>query len=138
MEMNDNIIPMKWMQYNGSIIFHHILSYYIYICIIWYYIYDIIYIYDITYIYIHYIINMLLLLLYIYISYVIPIHHIRWMIWSPINGEFPVAMFVELGLEWRSPKPFVQKLYRYWPWLPVITGYFNGIMHSINGVLLVL
>ena len=25
-----------------------------------------------------------------------------------------------------------------WPWLPVITGDFNGIIHSINGVLLVL
>ena len=25
-----------------------------------------------------------------------------------------------------------------WPWLPVITGYFYGIIHSINGVLLVL
>ena len=22
-----------------------------------------------------------------------------------------------------------------WPWLPVITGYFNGIIHSINGVI---
>ena len=25
-----------------------------------------------------------------------------------------------------------------WPWLSVITGYFSGIIHSINGVLLVL
>ena len=25
-----------------------------------------------------------------------------------------------------------------WPWLSVITGYFYGIIHSINGVLLVL
>ena len=25
-----------------------------------------------------------------------------------------------------------------WPWLLVITGYFYGIIHSINGVLLVL
>ena len=24
-----------------------------------------------------------------------------------------------------------------WPWLPVITGDFYGIIHSINGVLLV-
>ena len=25
-----------------------------------------------------------------------------------------------------------------WPWLPVVTGYFYGIIHSINGVLVVL
>ena len=31
-----------------------------------------------------------------------------------------------------------QQLLQLWPWLPVITGYFYGIIHSINGVFLVL
>ena len=29
-------------------------------------------------------------------------------------------------------------VFQLWPWLPVITGYFSGIIHSINGVFLVL
>ena len=29
-------------------------------------------------------------------------------------------------------------LLQLWPWLPVISGYFYGIIHSINGVFLVL
>ena len=31
-----------------------------------------------------------------------------------------------------------QSFIQLWPWLPVITGYFYGIIHSINGVFLVL
>ena len=29
----------------------------------------------------------------------------------------------------------VGKIVQLWPWLPVITGYFYGIIHSINGVI---
>ena len=36
------------------------------------------------------------------------------------------------------PRPKMRMKIQLWPWLPVITGYFYGIIHSINGVLLVL
>jgi len=36
------------------------------------------------------------------------------------------------------PRPKMRMKIQLWPWLPVITGYFYGIIHSINGILLVL
>ena len=52
-------------------------------------------------------------------------HHNRWALWIQLlkehcRGSRENRESVDLQL---------------WPWLPVITGYFYGIIHSINGVI---